>query len=250
MPIHDWTRVPPGLFHHFHQSWSIRIADALNAGRLPKGVAALVEQRVGPRESDVLAIERRNGPSVDEAREGGVVTLEKPVTRIVRRSTKQIYAGRANRIVVRHHLGRIVAVIEIVSPGNKDSRAALRDLVEKTIEFLRGGVHVLVIDLFPPTPRDPYGIHKAIWDEIEEEPFAFPAGKDRVLASYESGGVRAAYVEPVGVGDELPEMPLFLANDMHIKVPLEPTYQATWNASPEELRRAVETGVMPEPEAE
>ena len=31
MPIHDWTRVPSGLFHDFHQSWSIRIKDALNA---------------------------------------------------------------------------------------------------------------------------------------------------------------------------------------------------------------------------
>lgn len=39
MPIHDWTRVPAGLFHHFQQSWSIRIADALNAGILPPGLA-------------------------------------------------------------------------------------------------------------------------------------------------------------------------------------------------------------------
>ena len=56
MPIHDWSRVPAGLYHDFHQSWSIRIKDALNSGRLPKGVAALVEQRAGPKESDVLAI--------------------------------------------------------------------------------------------------------------------------------------------------------------------------------------------------
>jgi hypothetical protein len=40
------------------------------------------------------------------------------------------------RIVVKHDLGRIIAVIEIVSPGNKDSRAALRDFVEKTVDFL------------------------------------------------------------------------------------------------------------------
>lgn len=26
-------------------------------------------------------------------------------------------------------------------------------------------MHVLVIDLFPPTPRDPQGIHQAIWSE-------------------------------------------------------------------------------------
>jgi hypothetical protein len=217
MPLHDWTRVPAGLFHDFHQSWSVRIKDALNAACLPKGLTALVEQ---------------------------------PVARIVRRTTKEIYAVRANRVVVRHHLGRIVAAIEIVSPGNKDSRAALRDFIEKTIDFLRKGIHILIVDLFPPTPRDPFGLHKVIWDEITEEDFAFPEGKDRILASYRVGDERVAYVEPVGVGDVLPSMPLFVANDLHVKVPLEPTYQATWDASPEDLRIAVETGILPEPDAE
>jgi hypothetical protein len=249
MPIHDWTRVPAGLFHHFHQHWSIEIAATLNRGRLPQGVAALVEQRAGPRESDVLAIESRSRAPRSEL-DGGVATMPPPVTHFVSRTNKQIYATRANRIVVRHHLGRIIAVIEIVSPGNKDSRAALRDFVDKTIDFLRAGIHVLILDLFPPTPRDPFGLHKVIWDEIEEKDFAFPQGKDRILASYETGGVQACYVEPVGVGDKLPDMPLFLTNNLYIYVPLEPTYQATWDASPEELRLAVETGVMPEADAE
>src|SRR6266446_3894445 len=192
MPIHDWTRVPAGLFHDFHQSWSIRIKDALNAGRLPKGLSALVEQRSGPRESDVLAIEQRMRRARDA---GGVAIAEQPATWMVPRTTKEIYSGRANRIVVKHHLGRIVAVIEIVSPGNKDSRAALQDFVDKTIDFLRQGIHLLIVDLFPPSPRDPCGIHKAIWDQIQEEDFSFPKGKDRVLVAYETGAERIAYVE-------------------------------------------------------
>ena len=56
--------------------------------------------------------------------------------------------------------------------------------------------------------------------------------------------------EPVAVGDALPDMPLFLTNDLHVTVPLESTYQTAWDASPEELRLAVETGVVPEFEAE
>ncbi|HEY2415387.1 MAG TPA: hypothetical protein VGI40_24300 [Pirellulaceae bacterium] len=249
MPLHDWTRVPSGLFHHFHQSWTIRITDALNAGRLPQGVAALVEQKSGPLESDVLAIEARSRRAAQEET-GGVALAERPVTRFVRRTTKDFYASKANRIVVRHHLGRIIAVIEIVSRGYKDSRAAIRDFVEKTTEFLKKGIHVLVVDLFPPTPRDPFGIHKAIWDEVEEEPFTLPEGKDRILASYETGGERAAYIEPVGVGDKLADMPLFLTNSLHILVPLEPTYMATWEATPEELRLAVVTGVLPPTDAD
>jgi hypothetical protein len=177
-----------------------------------------------------------------------VLTVERPLTSIVRRTTKEIYSGRANRIVVKHYLGRIIAVIEIFSPGNKDSRAALRDFVEKTSDFLHKGIHLLLLDHFPPTPRDPFGMHKVIWDEIHEEDFAFPKGKDRILASYETGGERVAYVEPVAVGDDLPDMPLFLANGFHIPVPLESTYRITWDASPEEMRTAVETGILPETE--
>jgi hypothetical protein len=245
MPIHDWTRVPSGIFHDFHQSWSIRLKDVLNQGLLPRGFSALVEQRAGPREGDVLSIEGGRRPKTNQSDGGSVATLEPPVTRIIRRTSREIYADRANRILVRHHLGRIVAVIEIVSPGNKDSRAALRDFVEKTIDFLRAGIHLLVIDLFPPTPRDPHGIHKVIWDEILEEDFDFPPGKDRILVSYQAGPERVAYIEPVAVGDSLRDMALFLTYYMHVVVPLEATYQATWDASPEEMRIAVETGVMP-----
>jgi Protein of unknown function (DUF4058) len=244
MPIHDWTRVPAGLFHDFHQSWSIRAKDALNAGRLPKGLVALVEQRAGPLEPDVLAIEAKSRPPLSTGAVGSVATLDRPV----RRTTKDIYSGLANRIVVTHHLGRTVAVIEILSPGNKANGAALRDFVDKTTDFLRKGIHVLIVDLFPPSPRDPFGIHKVIWDEIEEEDFTFPQGKDRILVSYETGAERAAYVEPVAVGEQLPDMPLFLPNDLHVMVPLEPTYRATWEACPEEMRAAVETGILPEPD--
>src|SRR5437764_7091399 len=91
MPIHNWNRIPAGLFHDFHQSWSIRIKDALNAGRLPHGVAALVEQRSGPRESDVLAIERHGKRRAEFGNDSGVATLAPPVTRFVGRSSKQIY---------------------------------------------------------------------------------------------------------------------------------------------------------------
>jgi hypothetical protein len=96
MPIHDWSRIPAGLSHDFHQTWSIQIKIALNAGILPKGISALVEQRSGPRESDVLAVESRckalrSGPGSDR----GVATTEPPVTRFVRRTTKEIYAARA-----------------------------------------------------------------------------------------------------------------------------------------------------------
>ena len=43
MPIHDWTRVDSGLFHAFHQGWTVALQNALNAGVLPADYYALVE---------------------------------------------------------------------------------------------------------------------------------------------------------------------------------------------------------------
>src|ERR1041385_2100598 len=177
MPIHDWTRVPSGLFHEFHQSWSVRIKDSLNGGSMPKGYYALVEQRVDGPEPDVIAVETR---TKDKPKGGSPApTLNPPKTALISQiaSDAARYARKANRISVRHPLGQVVAIIEVVSPGNKDSRNSLRSFVEKAVAFLRNGIHLLIVDLFPPSDRDPQGIHKAIWDEIEVHPFELPADK-------------------------------------------------------------------------
>lgn len=243
MPSHDWTSVPAGLFHDFHQSWSIRIKDALNAGRLPDDWVALVEQRSGPRETDVLTIDERPRDSGTDSPKGGALLLDRPMTRFVRRSAREHYAGRANRVLVQHTLGRTAAVIEIVSPGNKHDKRSFREFLDKSLDFLRAGVHLLIVDLFPPTRRDPHGIHRAIWDEFADDdlPFELPPGQDRVLASYQAGDETTAFVEVVALGEPLPDMPLFLFDDHYVRVPLEDTYRQTWAAVPASLRRLVES---------
>jgi hypothetical protein len=73
------------------------------------------------------------------------------------------YVLKQNTLVIRRTSGdRIVALVEIVSPGNKASRQALRRFVEKAAAALWRGYHLLVLDLHPPGPRDPEGIHGAI----------------------------------------------------------------------------------------
>jgi len=49
MPIHDWTRVPAGTCHFFHQRWISALADALNAGGLPEGYFAMSIDRAEPK---------------------------------------------------------------------------------------------------------------------------------------------------------------------------------------------------------
>jgi Protein of unknown function (DUF4058) len=230
MPIHDWTRVDAGLFHAFHQDWIGVLARALNSGILPPDYFALREQSIRSPIPDVLALRLPAGTDESVGASSGLaVATTPPRARVVRRAVDAVYVRKADRIAVRHRHGHIVAVIEIVSPGNKASKNELRTLVEKSSQLIMQGVHVLVIDLFPPSKRDPHGIHKAIWDEIVEEEFELPPDKPLTLAAYDAGPPPAAYVEPVAVGDRLPDMAVFLKPDCYVLAPLEATYQTTWD---------------------
>jgi hypothetical protein len=117
--------------------------------------------------------------------------------------------------------------------------------VEKAIDLLQQQVNLLVIDPFPPGQHDPQGIPGAIRSEFSDEPFELPPDRPLTLAAYQAEPVWTAYVEPVGVGDRLPDMPLFLGGDLHVLVPLEETYQATWNVLLVELRNLLETPPAP-----
>jgi hypothetical protein len=151
-----------------------------------------------------------------------------------------VYAAKAKAVVIRHASDhRVVAVLEVISPGNKNTRHGLRAFVAKAVEMLHGGVHLLIVDLFPPGPRDPQGIHKAVWDEFIDNDFASPPGKPLTLAAYIGGPYPEAFVEPTAVGAALPDMPLFLTPDVYVPVPLEATYQSAWEAVPAFWRDAL-----------
>src|SRR5437868_1802425 len=150
MPIHDWTRVDAGLFHDFHQSWTVTLRNALNTGSLPSEYFALVEQNIRGPIPDVLTL--RLSPAPEKTSNGTValaVEAAPPRTRLIRRTEVDRYTEKANRITVRHRHGEIVAVIEVMSPGNKGSQADLRALVEKSADLIRQRIHQLIIDLFP-----------------------------------------------------------------------------------------------------
>jgi hypothetical protein len=235
MPIHDWTRVRANRFHHFHQDWTIEIARSLNRGLLPAGFVAMAEQKTGGPEPDVVTLSLPRRPPGDEP--GGVAVADAPPkTRLRTVSDAGRYARKANRVTVRHPDGVVIAVIEIVSPGNKDSQHAARTFARKAVEFLHAGIHLLIVDLFPPSRRDPQGVHKLIWDRIKDEDFELPPDKPLTLAAYSAGTAFTAYVEPIGVGDVLPDMPIFLTEDRYVPCPLEATYQASWDVYPAALR--------------
>jgi hypothetical protein len=240
MPIHDWTRVKAGKFHDFHQDWIIEVRRTLNGGLLPPGYSAETDQIVTGREPDIVTI-ASNGSHP----EGGLAVAAVPpraqqIARI--ESEAAIYARKANRLSIRFEDDRVVAIIEVLSPGNKDGKGAIDAFKAKIVDFLRIGVSVVLIDLFPPTRRDPQGIHQLIWDEFTGDPFeARPNDKPLTVASYDAGGAITAYVDPVAVGDNLPDVPLFLAPGWYVNIPLEQTYRRSWSLGPKSIRDLFET---------
>jgi Protein of unknown function (DUF4058) len=245
MPIHDWTRVTAGTFHDFHLAWIAEIRNALNGGILPPDYYAQAEQIAGPLGPDVLTLQTPDVPTnvaVDQSSGGGIaVATARPRARWSASVEMSEYGRRRRSIVIRHSSGdRIVALIEIVSPGNKSSQHALWSFVEKALEALYRGYHLLVVDLFPPGPRDPQGIHGVIWEELGDAGFIQPSDEPLTLAAYSAGSPKTAYVEPTAVGREMIDMPLFLEPETYVNVPLEATYQAAYRGVPRRWRQVLE----------
>lgn len=207
MPIHEWSRVDPGLFHNFVQGWTVDLRRWLNQGALPNAHFAMIDM---------------------------------PPAATATESDSAYYARRRNRVSVRGPSDRTVAIIEIVSPGNKESKTAARSFSEQAAGFIRSGVHLIVIDLFPQTSSAPDGIHESIWREFAGGPVvARPALKPLMAAAYEASNPPSAYVEPLAVGDELPPLPLFLEPGYYVPMPLEETYRASWENTPAPIRDLV-----------
>ena len=196
MPLHDWNRVTAGTFHAFRLAWIAEIQRTLNGGLLPKGYYALAEQVAGEIIPDVLTLQQADDqPESDQLRqesgsstEGAVWTVTEAPPRVsvtAMTDESMTLAVRRRRIAIRHATGdRIVALIEIVSPGNKGSKPMLEAFLEKATATLQQGYHLLLLDLWPPGAFDLF----------------------------------SAYVEPLKVGDELSDMPLFLAPEHYIYV--------------------------------
>ena len=146
MPMHDWTKVEAGIFHAFHHGWISALSDALNGGKLPTDYYALPEQVAAGFGPDVLTLQGGSGD--DSSSDTSTALLARPRATFTAQTDAEFYRRKKSSIVVRHVSGdRIVAMIEIVSPGNKSNRHAFQAFVDKACELLEHRIHLLVIDI-------------------------------------------------------------------------------------------------------
>ena len=246
MPIHDWTRVPDAIFHSFHGGWITALVDVSNEELLPDGYYAGGEKQIPGMEPDVMTFVRAPGGGVPvrapaPAPGGGPATvslLERPpavsqVLRMEPRDDGHEY-GQDTAVVRRSGDDHMVAVIEIVSAGHKSSRGRFDTFLLKVLGLIGAGVHVLLVDLHPPGPRDPRGLHAAVWSRLTGQDGSVggngavrgngAAAATLTQASYLADFPPRAFAEPTRVGGELVRMPLFLTTEDYIEAPLPETY--------------------------
>jgi hypothetical protein len=238
MPMHDWTRVDAGIFHDFHVAWSVELRNALNEGILPSDYYALVEQHAGRRAADLIALSRTAPPgelAPLPAPTGGLAVAEAPPLVAYTMELAPSPSSRRRTVAIRHVSGhRLVAVMEIVSPANKDREEHVEQLAGKIESFLRAGVHVMLIDLFPPGSHDSQGIDALVreFHAGVDQPYDPPPTPPPCVVSYRAAQTIGIYFQPLLIGRDLPDMPLFFHWERYVNVPLEAAYCAAFRGVP------------------
>ena len=249
MPIHEWSRLEARFFRDFHNRWYAELSNVMNEGLLPPEYYSLIEQNAGEILTDILTLHGPlpNGYPGPDAPPGSPIALATVAPKVRTKATlpRDYNVPADKQLVIRHVTGdRIVAIIEIVSRGNKSSEVEMERFVVKAAEAVRIGIHQLVIDLHSPTSRDPHGIHGAIAAQMGDRTYEPPADKPLTLASYVAMPIGTAYVEPVAVGDVMPPMPLFLDEGHYVNVPLEETYMAAFKGVPWRYKPMLEESIQ------
>jgi hypothetical protein len=247
MPVHDWTRVEAGIFHHFHLTWIAHLSEALKP-ILPRGYYALAEQHLGRKEGDVLALHASDPEVVSappEPPEGGAVAVAEVPPKVERTLVAPPVAKGVRRtLTVRHVTGhRIIALVEILSPSNVATADSVADFVKKALAGLRSKIHLVVVDLFPPGKPDPQGVNAEIWQRLdpeEGEEYVRPPNKPFTLASYSAGYATTVYLRHLSPGEPLQDMPLFLTAERYVNLPLAPTYESAFGGMPDFWREVLQ----------
>jgi hypothetical protein len=248
MPVHDWTQVDAGVFHDFHLAWIARLKGALNEEILPRPYYALAEPLLGDIGPDVIAVEaaprsgevpieppREEEPRLHHDATEGAVALA-PGEILVEEFQPDPYARKARQITIKNAWDgdRVVAVIEVVSGGNKSSRARAEQFLDKSVGLLETGIHLVLVDLHPGTRIVPDGFHALISEQLGHEPSPPPAERPLSAVSYqvlEMGALRAHLV-PLRVGDRLPDLAVFLGPHEFVRLPLEATCEESFRTVP------------------
>lgn len=153
MPLLDHFHPPliaERRWESFHSSWATKIADTLTERWLPPNYIAEEHAHIGPSvEIDVGTFER-DSPAEGEAAGGAVATVSPkvwtpPAPDVVLPS---VFPDTFEVRILNTDTGpRLVAAIELISPGNKDRATERRAFAVKCASYLYQGISLIIVDI-------------------------------------------------------------------------------------------------------
>jgi hypothetical protein len=232
MPLLDHFHAPLSTERHwesFHSSWATRIADALTEQWLPSNYIAEEHAHIGPSiEIDVGTFEEQGAP----VRKGnGAVALKTPKTWVPPTADVVLPAVFPEtfevRILSTEAGPKLVAAIELISPGNKDREVERRAFAIKCASYLYQGVSLIIVDVVTSRRAN---LHNAILEIMNDTGTPrMPAETSLYAVAYRplrrNGKDEIdVWPRPLALGEPLCELPLGLHADLAIPVDFEATY--------------------------
>jgi len=223
MPLHNWSRVAPEIFHDFHLSWIVHLSRAINQCVADEGYYSLIEPIAAGLHKTVLDTE-------DFARIRSEIESE---------PDHPDPAKWANRIAVYRADGDLVrGFVEILTPGAVSSGVLWECFVQRTQDAISSEFFVAVADAFPQSRPARDSLRTGASNAVANIGRSAGVGKWLGVASFSGDG--KSQLESMSVGAPLPDLTLFLAPGKCVNVALETAYLAAWNGLPKILQRMVE----------
>ncbi|MFO0849495.1 MAG: DUF4058 family protein [Gemmataceae bacterium] len=125
----------------------------------------------------------------------------------------------------------LVAVVELVSPANKDRAETRAAFVAKCVALLEQGVCVSMVDVVTTRPAN---LYVELLEQVGRTDPAADADRSHLYAVTHrwlrapKRRTRAeSWYHPLALGGRLPELPLWLADNLPVMLDLEASYEET-----------------------
>ena len=251
MPLRDHFHNPMKDYcpwTSFHATWSVKMAERLNAKLRTKDYRAHPEVHLGTQvEVDVGTFERDRGPASFDPHGpnganganggGGVATATEVYAPPVAILSTEVAFAEPDLFEVKIYRGggtwTLVAAIELVSPSNKDREETRRAFAIKCAAYLQKGVSVVAVDTVTEYRANLQGELCKLLELPPAVQWASSSGLSAVAyrtakkVSKESETVRLdVWPHQLIIGQPLPTLPLWLAPAFVVPLELEATYAA------------------------
>ncbi len=235
MPLRDHFRPPlsrTSSYQEIYGQWPAVLVQHL--GRLlPANYVAGPHVHVGAQiEVDVGTFDQESILATSSDSQGGLATeLYAPPQPSLEIQTAlgdideyevRVYDVRRDR--------RLVAAIELISPGNKDRPETRAQFVAKYAALLRNSVCVVLVDIVTSKDFNLYSELLSLIGELDPQLSVPPSATYAVSCRWHPRGAEfwlEAWNETLALNQSLPVLPLWLSETFAISLDLESSYEQT-----------------------